>query len=80
MTDSVRRLARRKCVGAVLDDPWPRTERPPQLDFIEVDEALLDTVSHGSVVELARRAGVLLLEEERVPDLVRVRLKRNRAE
>jgi hypothetical protein len=34
----------------------------------------------GSVVSLARGLGILLLEEERFPELVRVRLKRNLVE
>jgi hypothetical protein len=41
------------------------------------DEKVIDTMSDGSVVELARRVGILVEEERQFPELVRVRLKRN---
>ena len=47
------------------------------MDVITFDAAAIDTLSDGSVIELARRAGVLVEEERQFPDLVRVRLKRN---
>jgi hypothetical protein len=50
------------------------------MDVVEFDAASLDALSNGSIIELARRVGVLLLEEEAFPDLVRVRLKRNSTE
>jgi hypothetical protein len=34
-------------------------------------------MSPGSAIELARKLGLLLEEEQQFPDLVRVRLKRN---
>jgi len=47
------------------------------VDLISFSESSIDTMSDGSVIELARRAGVLVEEERQFPDLVRVRLKRN---
>lgn len=41
------------------------------------DERAIAALSDGSVIELARRAGILVEEEEQFPDLVRVRLRRN---
>jgi hypothetical protein len=38
---------------------------------------MIDIMSDGSVVELARQVGVLVEEERQFPALVRVRLKRN---
>jgi len=47
------------------------------VDTISFDEKAIDTLSPASIIELARRAGVLVEEERQFPDLVRVRLKRN---
>jgi hypothetical protein len=41
------------------------------------DESDVDALSDGSVLELARRVGVLVEEERAFPALVRVRLKRS---
>ena len=43
----------------------------------DFDESAIDTMSDGSVLELAYKVGVLLEEERRFPELVRIRLKRN---
>lgn len=40
-------------------------------------DANLDTLSDGSILDLAHQAGVLVEEERQFPDLVRVRLRRN---
>jgi hypothetical protein len=47
------------------------------VDTLALGEIDLDSLSDGSVIELARRVGVLVEEERQFPDLVRVRLKRN---
>jgi hypothetical protein len=47
------------------------------VELLEFDGAAIDTMSDGSVLELARRVGVLVEEERQFPALVRVRLKRN---
>lgn len=47
------------------------------IELMEFDIATIDTLSPASVIELARRVGVLVEEERGFPDLVRVRLKRN---
>jgi hypothetical protein len=47
------------------------------MPLVVVDEAAIDTLSDGSILELAYRVGVLLEEERAFPALVRVRLKRN---
>lgn len=75
-----RRLRKGKSRVAVLDDPWPGCIRPQQLDTIELAAESLDTLSPGSVIELARQAGLLLEEEAGFAELVRVRLKRNQLE
>jgi hypothetical protein len=46
------------------------------VDTLSID-ANLDTLSPGSVIELAHHVGVLVEEERQYPDLVRVRLRRN---
>lgn len=59
---------------------WPGTIRPTrEFDVVTLDfnEEAIDTMSDGSVLELAYRVGVLLEEERQFPSLVRMRLKRN---
>jgi hypothetical protein len=47
-----------------------------EADTVSVHDDI-DTMLYASLVELARRTGLLVLEEEAYPELLRARLKRS---